>query len=60
MVPAMSPAERAGMLLEMQRQMPPEALRSVLEAVRPHLDEASWAKLARALHIPQMPVLGTV
>lgn len=51
-VPAMSPAERAAMLGDMQRQMPPEAMRAVLETVRPTLDDAAWGKLARALNIP--------
>jgi hypothetical protein len=52
MVPAMSPAERAAMLLAMQEQMPPEAMRGVLDLVRAHLDDTAWAKLARALRIP--------
>jgi quercetin dioxygenase-like cupin family protein len=52
MVPAASPAERAAMLGAMQQQMPPEAMRGVLEAVRPHLDRAGWDKLARALNLP--------
>lgn len=52
MVPALTPAERAALLGEMQLQMPPAALRGVLEVVRPHLDECAWAKLARALRLP--------
>jgi hypothetical protein len=40
------------MLGAMAQQMPPEALRGVLEIVRPHLDETAWAKLARALGLP--------
>ena len=59
MVPAMSPAERAALLGEMQTQMPPEAMRCVLEIVRPHLDDTAWGKLARALHIPIAPGLTT-
>lgn len=55
MVPALTPAERAAMLGAMQQQMPPEPMRGVLELVRPHLDDAAWAKLARALHIPMAP-----
>lgn len=58
MVPAMSPAERAGMLGAMAQQMPPEAMRGVLAIVQPHLDTTAWAKLARALSLP--PVLGLV
>lgn len=57
MVPALTPAERAAMLGEMQQQMPPEAMRSVLDIVRPHLDDSAWAKLARALDIPPVPGL---
>lgn len=57
MVPAMSPAERAAMLGEMQRQMPPEALRGVLDIVRPVLDDTAWGKLARALNVPIAPGL---
>jgi hemerythrin-like domain-containing protein len=60
MVPALTPAERAAMLGEMQKQMPPEAMRSVLDIVRPHLDDTAWAKLARALRIPPVPGLVTV
>lgn len=52
MVPAMTPAERAGMLGAMQQQMPPEAMRGVLETVRPHLDDRGWHKLSRALNLP--------
>ena len=55
MVPALSPAERAAMLGEMQQQMPPEAMRGVLDVVRPHLDAQAWAKLARALNLPPVP-----
>jgi hemerythrin-like domain-containing protein len=57
MVPAMSPAERAGMLGEMQRQMPPEAMRGVIDTVRPHLNDSAWGKLARALNLPIAPGL---
>jgi Hemerythrin HHE cation binding domain len=59
MVPAMSPAERAALLGDMQTQMPPEAMRCVLELVRPHLDDSAWAKLARALRLPPVPGLVT-
>lgn len=57
MVPAMSPLERAGMLGEMQRQLPPEAMRGVLDTVRPHLNDSAWGKLARALNVPIAPGL---
>jgi hypothetical protein len=51
LVPAMSPAERAAMLAPMQQQMPPEAMRALLDGVRPHLGDAGWRKLAHALGI---------
>lgn len=60
MVPAMSPAERAGMLGAMAEQMPPEAMRWVLDIVQPRLDQQAWAKLARALGLPPVPGLMTV
>jgi hemerythrin-like domain-containing protein len=52
MVPAMSPAERAQMLGQMQQQLPPEGMRGVLAIVRPHLSDGAWTKLARALRLP--------
>ena len=57
MVPALSPAERAGMMNGMKLQTPPEAFLGVLEHVRPHLDASGWAKLARAVGVPQVPDL---
>jgi hypothetical protein len=45
------------MFLQMQKQMPPDALRGVLENVRPHLDDTARAKLARALGIDPVPGL---
>ncbi len=59
MVPAMNPTERAQMLGAMQQQMPPEAMRGVLDTVRPHLDDTAWGKLARALGLPAVPGLMT-
>lgn len=56
-VVAASPAERAAMLGEMQRQMPPEAMRAVLDNVRPQLHDRAWGKLARALGIAMVPGL---
>jgi quercetin dioxygenase-like cupin family protein len=56
MVPALCPAERAVMLAQMQREMPPEAMRDVLDIVRPHLDDSAWTKLARALNLPNPPM----
>ena len=55
MVPALSPAERAGILGQMHRELPPEAMRGVLHTVRPHLDDSAWAKLARALNLLAAP-----
>ncbi len=53
LVPALSPAERAGMLGEMKQQASPEAFLSTLEQVRPHLDASGWTKLARAVGVSQ-------
>lgn len=57
LLPAMSPTERAEMLLPMQQQMPPEAMRGLLDIARPHLGAPGWAKLARALGIPAAEAL---
>jgi hypothetical protein len=48
MVPASTPAERAGMVQGMKAEMPPEALLGVMTMLRPHLDSRGWEKLARA------------
>ena len=48
MMPASTPTERAGMALGMKAEMPPEALLGVMTMLRPLLDPAGWAKLARA------------
>jgi hypothetical protein len=55
LVPALSPAERAGMFGAMKTQMPPEALLGVLMHVRPHLDASGWLKLTRAVGVAQGP-----
>ncbi len=57
MVPACSPAERAGMLNGMKLQTPPEAFLGVLEHVRPHVDTPGWVKLTRAVGVAQVPGL---
>ena len=57
MVPAVSPAERAGILGDMQAKAPPQAVAAVLDVVRPHLDDTAWDKLARALGVAQQPGL---
>jgi len=52
MVPAMSPAERAGLLNGAKQQMPPEAFLGVLQSLRPQLDDIGWGKLAHAVGVP--------
>lgn len=49
MVPALSPAERAGMLNGARADMPPHAFQALVGCVRPHLDGPAWAKLAPAI-----------
>jgi len=56
MLPASTPAERAAVAGAAKAQMPPEALLGVMRVVRPHLDDAGWAKLAAAIGID--PKLG--
>lgn len=58
MVPAMTPAERAAMFVPMQQQLPPEAIRGVIESIHPYLDDTAWAKLT--LGIAPVPQLATV
>lgn len=48
MVPASTPVERAAMIAGMKAQVGPEALLGLMTMLRPHLDAAGWAKLARA------------
>jgi hypothetical protein len=55
MVPASTPAERAGLFAEMKTQTPPEAFLGMLMHVQPHVDPSGWTKLASALGAPQMP-----
>ena len=56
MLPASTPAERALIAGAAKAQMPPEALLGTMAVVRPHLDDAGWAKLAAAIGID--PKLG--
>ena len=51
-VPAMNPAERAGMLGDMQAHAPAPAFVAALDVVRPHLSARDWAKLCRSLNLP--------
>lgn len=52
MLPALNPAQRAGMLGEMQTKAPPEAVRPMLALAQQQLDRQGWAKLAAALGLP--------
>jgi len=54
MVPAMSPAERAGLLGGIQLGAPRAVFERVLATARPHLTDREWAKLMAAL--APMPV----
>ena len=49
MVPAMSPAERGGLMTGIQSGAPAEVFRGILAMVRPHLGERDWAKLMAAI-----------
>lgn len=58
MQPALDPTARARMLAGLQMKMPPENFCDLFDQlVRPMLDEAAWAKLARALDLPPVPGL---
>jgi hypothetical protein len=57
MASAVRPQELAGLLDDMQRKAPPEAVRAVLTHMRTRLDDTRWAKLARALRLPPVPGL---
>lgn len=56
MVPAMTPSERATLLVGIQKAAPPAVLMDVLVTVQPHLSPADWAKLGRALAPASVPV----
>jgi hypothetical protein len=49
MIPAMTPAERAGLLGGIQLNAPREVLERILATVRPHLGERDWTKLMAAI-----------
>ena len=53
MLPFMAPAERAAMLDGMRSHAPAPVFEGALQIVRPHLSDAEWAKLARALGLAQ-------
>jgi hypothetical protein len=48
-VPAMAPAERAGLFTDIQSGAPREVLERMLATARPHLSERDWTKLMAAL-----------
>ena len=52
LVPFMNPAERAAMMGDMKANAPMEVFSAVIDTVRPHLSDAEWVKLARALQLP--------
>lgn len=52
MLPALTPPQRAGMLGGMQHQMPPDAMRGVLDIAESVLDPAGWRKLCVSLGLP--------
>jgi hypothetical protein len=52
---AVGPAARAARPGAMHQHVPPEAMRGVLEIVRPHLNDTARGTLARGLRIPIAP-----
>ena len=60
LVPALSPAERLGLLADMRAKAPAEAFAAILDVARPHLRTDEWAKLARGLGLPPVPGLVAV
>jgi hypothetical protein len=60
MVPALTPAERLGLLTDMRAKAPPPAFDAVLAMVRDQLPTTDWAKLARGLGLPPVPGLVVV
>lgn len=57
MIPATTPAERAAVVGGMKAGAPAPIFQQVVDAFRPHLDDISWDKLARAVGIAQQPGL---
>ena len=55
LIPAMTPAERAELLAQMQAAAPAPAFAAVLDTVQPHLSQRDWAKLAGALAPARVP-----
>lgn len=52
MLPALAPAERAGLLAGMRAEAPPALFDTVLALARRRLNDDDWAALARALGMP--------
>ncbi len=57
MVPAVSAFEREMIVGAMKADAPLEAFLGVLGVIRPHLNDAEWGALARAVGVPQQPGL---
>ena len=55
LIPAMTPAERAELLAQMQAAAPAPAFAAVLDTVQPYLSQRDWAKLGSALAPAQVP-----
>ncbi|HEX6708564.1 MAG TPA: hemerythrin domain-containing protein [Albitalea sp.] len=55
LVPALTPAERAGMLNGAKAEMPATAFQAMVGYVRPHLDATAWNKLAPAIGVERDP-----
>lgn len=49
LVPNLNPAERLGLLADMQAKAPAPAFQALLDGVRPYLADKAWAQLARGL-----------
>ena len=56
LLPAMNAPERAAMLADMRAKAPPAAWEAMLGVARERLDEGDWARLARDLGVPPVPV----
>jgi hypothetical protein len=60
MVPALSPVERALIVGSMKSTAPAPAFDAMLDVIRPHLDNAAWKKLARAIGLAVQPGLMSI
>lgn len=49
LVPNLNPAERLGLLADMQAKAPASAFQALLDGLRPHLADQAWAQLVRGL-----------